>query len=103
MNKKQRKNVYAPLDKYEKELEKFLDKGEYVSSDNFKETKRVFQEAAERFGELQKSKSVTLRINQGDLIKIKARAKYSQIPYQTLISLLVHKYVEGGEGTSLRI
>lgn len=96
MNKKiKNNNIYTPLDNYENDLEAFLDKGEFESTDNFEATKQMLKEAAGQFSELQKSKSVTLRINQGDLLKIKARAKKSNIPYQTLISLLVRQYVEG--------
>lgn len=40
------------------------------------------------------SKSVTLRINQLDLIKIKAKAKCNNIPYQTLLGVLVHDFAK---------
>lgn len=83
------------LDEYEQELEDALNRGEFVSTPNFEETKKMFQEAAKRHIELQKTKSVTLRLKQEDLIKVKAKAARNKIPYQTLIGLLIHKYAEG--------
>jgi len=44
---------------------------------------------------LQKSKPVTLRINQFDLIRVKAKAKRKNIPYQTLLGFLIRQYAQG--------
>ncbi len=85
----------TPLDDYEKELEEFLERGEYVSNPNFAETKKMFEEAAKRHIELRKNKSITLRVNQGDLIKVKTKAKRHNIPYQTLIGALIRQYAQG--------
>ncbi len=85
----------TPLDKYEEELKDFLDKGEFVSDPNFKETKKLLEEAAKKHIELQESKSVTLRVKKKDLIKLKVKAAQNNIPYQTLINLLINSYTEG--------
>ncbi len=84
-----------PLDDYEKELKEFLDKGEFVSEPNFKETKKIVEDAAKQFVALEESKSITLRIKKKDIIKLKARAARNNIPYQTLIGLLINQYAEG--------
>lgn len=83
------------LDKYEQEIEDALERGEFVSDPNFKETKKMFEEAAKNFVELEESKSITLRIKKKDLIKLKAKAARNNIPYQTLINLLINSYTEG--------
>ncbi len=83
------------LDKYEQEIEDTLDKGEYVSAPNLRATKEMFQEAAKNFRQLQETKSITLRVNIEDLIKVKAKAKRNGIAYQTLISLLIRQYIKG--------
>ena len=103
MNKKVNKKYLdeVPLDDYERELEEFLERGEFVSDPNFKENKKMFEEAARRHIELRKSKSVTLRIKQEDLIKLKAKAARNNIPYQTLINLLINSYAEGKTKLSL--
>jgi predicted DNA binding CopG/RHH family protein len=87
--------VYIPLDSYEKKLESFLNKRDFKGSSKLKSTKNMLQEAAKRYVFLQKSKSVTLRLNREDIIRVKAKAKSNNMPYQTLIGTLIHKYVRG--------
>ena len=89
MSKKQNKKYIdeTPLDEYEKELQEFLNKGEYVPDPNFKETKKMFEEAARNYIGLQKTKSITLRVKNEDLIKVKAKAQRSRIPYKGLSAL----------------
>ena len=83
------------LDKEEQKIEKALEKGEFKSVDNFETRKKLFEEAARHYIDLQKTKRITLRINKGDLIKMKAKARRNQIPYQRLINVLIHQYTEG--------
>ncbi len=83
------------LDEEEKLLEEAFERDEFKEDANFESTKRMLQEAAARYLELHTSKPVTLRINQLDLIKIKAKAKRKQIPYQTLLGALLHDFAEG--------
>ena len=83
------------LDKYEQEIEDALDKGEFVSVPNLEATKEMFQEAAKNFRQLQETRSITLRVNMEDLIKVKAKAKRNGIAYQTLISMLTRQYIKG--------
>ena len=44
---------------------------------------------------ISKRKSINLRILENDLERIKAEAIKDGIPYQTLISSIIHKYVSG--------
>lgn len=83
------------LDKYEQDIENALDNGEFISASYIDETKEMFQEAAKNFRLLQETKSITLRVNIEDLIKVKAKAKRNGIAYQTLISLLIRQYTKG--------
>lgn len=83
------------LDKYEQEIEDALDKGEFINVPNLVATKQMFQEAAKNFRQLQETKSITLRVNLEDLIKVKAKAKRSGVAYQTLINLLIRQYIKG--------
>ncbi len=83
------------LSKYEEQIENALSKGEYTSISDLEDTKGLFQEAAKNYRELQETKSITLRVNKEDLIKIKVKAKRSGLHYQTLVSLLIHQYTKG--------
>ncbi len=44
---------------------------------------------------VQKKKQVNFRLLESDLEKLKTRALIEGIPYQTLLSSLVHKYLNG--------
>lgn len=44
---------------------------------------------------LSKSKNITIRLSVGDVTTIKNRAQETGIPYQTIISSLVHQYATG--------
>ncbi len=44
---------------------------------------------------VQKKKQVNFRLLESDLEKLKTRALVEGIPYQTLLSSLVHKFVNG--------
>lgn len=83
------------LDKEERLVEQALAKDEYVSSKNLQKRKELFKKAVADYKELRRSKRITIRINKADLIRVKAKAKETNLPYQTLISALIHKYVEG--------
>jgi predicted DNA binding CopG/RHH family protein len=83
------------LDEEEKSLEDAFERGEFEESSNIEDTRKMLQEAASQYLELHNSKPVTLRINQLDLIKIKAKAKLNNIPYQTLLGVLLHDFAEG--------
>jgi predicted DNA binding CopG/RHH family protein len=102
--KKQLKNdpfVNLVLDEEEKALEAAFEKGAYQESPTIEDTKKMLAEAATRYLELNVSKPITIRVNQLDLIKVKAKAKLKQIPYQTLLGSLIHLYAEGEKDFSL--
>jgi predicted DNA binding CopG/RHH family protein len=102
-----KKNVpYDPfanlvLDEEEKLIEEALEKGEYESDPNFEDTKKMLHNAAQTYLELNSSKPITVRVKQLDLIKLKARAKAKNIPYQTLLGVLISEYVEGKTSLTL--
>lgn len=82
----------AYLDRDEMELAKSLEKEEWVSDLSKKQKKRY--EAYARYS-LNKRKRINIRMSERDLKKIQAKAIEEGIPYQSLISMLIHKYNEG--------
>ncbi len=44
---------------------------------------------------LKKNRSITIRMNQNDLLGIQMKAAGEGIPYQTLITSIIHKYING--------
>lgn len=103
--RKQKNNdpfVNLVLDEEEKLLEEMLERGAFEKDSDLEETKVMLEDAASQYLELHNSKPVTLRINQLDLIKIKAKAKRRQIPYQTLLGALLHDFAEGKRELSIK-
>jgi predicted DNA binding CopG/RHH family protein len=85
-----RKQAY--LDKDEMKLTKSLENEEWIS-DLTKKEKKQYEEYA-RYS-LSKRKRINIRMTERDLKKIQAKAIEEGIPYQSLISMLIHKYNNG--------
>jgi predicted DNA binding CopG/RHH family protein len=80
------------LDKDEKELVKSIENEEWVS-DLSKKEKKQYEKYA-RYS-LNKQKRINIRMTERDLKKIRTKAVEEGLPYQSLISMLIHKYNEG--------
>ncbi|HMO04379.1 MAG TPA: antitoxin [Kiritimatiellia bacterium] len=81
------------LTKEEKDLLDSVERGEWKRIPNFKREVSRFQEAARNT--LRKDKRVNIRITERDLVRIQKAAVHEGLPYQTLISRVLHKYVNG--------
>jgi len=79
------------LDKEEKELLEEIERDEWVSTLSSPNDLKKFQTAARNT--LKKDKRVNIRISGRDLSSIQKIALEEGIPYQTLISSVLHKYV----------
>ena len=82
----------AYLDKDEMKLAESIENEEWIS-DLTKKEKKQYEEYA-RYS-LSKRKRINIRMSERDLKKIQAKAIEEGIPYQSLISMLIHKYNEG--------
>lgn len=89
------------LDDYEKEIEKSLEISKWKTVSNFRQRKKEIEKAARTTLNLRKTKRVTFRISQSNLIKLKTRAQEKSIPYQTLLTALIRNYVEGNYSVKL--
>jgi predicted DNA binding CopG/RHH family protein len=88
----------ALLNKEEKELATSLEREEW-ESDLTKKQKKLYEEYARN--SLNKQRRINIRMTERDLKKIRAKAIEEGIPYQSLISMLIHKYNEGKVSISL--
>lgn len=66
---------------------------EWKSAKRIKEQKEQYRAYAR--ATLRKDKRVNIRISEKDLLALQRRAVRQGIPYQTLISSVLHKYVNG--------
>ncbi len=78
------------LNKEERELLKEFDSGNFKKTKELTKTKELYRQYAKQT--LLKSKSINIRISERDLQKIKSLAAERGLPYQTLISSLLHQY-----------
>lgn len=79
------------LNKEEKEILGIYEKGHFKPVPNVKREMTRYREYAK--STLQKNKRVNIRISERDLIRIQRRAVEEGLPYQTLMSSILHKYV----------
>lgn len=80
------------LTKYEREIVEAIDRGEYEPVDDVKgEIKRLGEIARKQF----KNKMISLRLPEDSILTLKTKAKKAGVPYQTLISMLIHQYNQG--------
>jgi predicted DNA binding CopG/RHH family protein len=77
----------------EKDLLDSFEKGEWIPAKNPAEERRRVREYAR--ATIRKDKRVNIRISQRDLMELQRKAVHEGLPYQTFISSLLHKYVNG--------
>ena len=81
------------LDKDEQEILESFERGEWKSVENVKSEIMRHQQYARKT--LKKDKRVNIRISSKVLEEIQALAAENGIPYQTLMSSILHRYVSG--------
>jgi predicted DNA binding CopG/RHH family protein len=74
------------LGPFEKEIESHID--EFVPITG--EKRRSIEAILERS---RKTKNINIRISEPDLTRLKKKAEEEGVPYQTLISSVLHKYI----------
>jgi predicted DNA binding CopG/RHH family protein len=81
------------LDKDEQEILESFERGEWKSVQNVKAEIKKHQEYARRT--LKKDKRINIRLSSKVLEGIQTLAVENGIPYQTLMSSILHRYVSG--------
>lgn len=82
---------YFELTKEEKKLLKEIEEGKLVRVKNFQKAKKEVSLATRNT--LNKSKNINIRLSERVLAKLKAKAVEQGIPYQTLVSSVLHRFV----------
>ena len=81
------------LNKEEVVLEKEIENGEWVAVPDMVEEIKNYQSHARNA--LNKIKKINIRMSDWDYNNIKLRAVQEGLPYQTLVSSIIHKYLTG--------
>ena len=96
--KAKRKVDQVKLDAEEEDILASVERGEWKTIDNLEKEKIFVKEAAANF--LRKDERVTLRISSGDLARLKQKAAYKGLPYQTFIASVLHEYAAGANSNA---
>ena len=72
---------------------KSYEENEWHSVENLQQEKKRYQRIARNTS--LKNRRINIRISERDLINLKAKSLEEGIPYQSLISSVLHKYVNG--------
>ena len=81
------------LNKEEHKILNAYEKGNFSSVPNAKKEMKKYREYAK--ATLQKNKRINIRISERDLIHIQRKAVEEGLPYQTLVSSILHKFITG--------
>jgi len=77
---------YNDLAEDEQIIEEEMEKLRPISEEKKEKIEKIIEKA-------KKNRAISLRISNYDLEKLKDRAKKEGVPYQTLINMILHKYV----------
>lgn len=82
----ERKAVKKPLNEFEQEIEKSAESFRPVSKKKRRKIEGVL-------AKVRKARNINIRISESVLLELKKRSLEEGIPYQTLISSVLHKFV----------
>ena len=81
------------LTKEEKEIVKSFEKGEWVPVPDLSGRRKELMRYARNT--LKKDKRLNIRISERDLIELQRKAIREGLPYQTFVSSIIHKFLNG--------
>lgn len=81
------------LTKEEKEILDSFEKGEWVAVTNLSKRRKELAEYARNT--LKKDKRLNIRISERDLMELQRKAVKEGLPYQTYVSSIIHKFING--------
>jgi predicted DNA binding CopG/RHH family protein len=83
----------AKISAEEKVIIEYVESGRASSIDNVEKEKRRYTQIART--QMSKKKAISIRLLESDIERIKAKSLSQGMPYQTLISSLIHQYANG--------
>lgn len=84
---------YVALTEEEIKLLEAIEKGDTISVENSDTAKKQAISAARNT--LNKTKNINIRLSEKDVQKAKGKAAEAGLPYQTLLSSIIHQFVNG--------
>ncbi len=86
-------SIYTPADNEEKDFMDEIDRGEWipVSAEKRRELLELSKNVA--IESQKKVSRMNIRLTENDMLKLKVKAMERGLPYQTLVTELIHEYV----------
>ena len=81
------------LTREEKEIVKSFEKGEWIPATDLSRRKKELMQYARNT--LKKDKRLNIRISERDLVELQRKAVREGLPYQTFVSSIIHKFING--------
>ena len=88
-----RRDPFEPLDEQERDLVDSIERDEWqeaAHADQLRKKAEAYADAT-----IRKDRRMNIRISERDLRNLKRRALEEGIPYQTMVSMVLHKYISG--------
>jgi len=79
-------NRKIKLDPFEKEIESHIEEFVPITGEKRRNIEAILERS-------RKTKNINIRISEPDLTRLKKKAEEEGMPYQTLISSVLHKYI----------
>lgn len=90
------KKISPKLDAYEQDIEGHLEKNKPLSSDKkMREINKLKTAAKDHVRKKGKEERISIRVFASDLERIKEIAEEEGLPYQTLVTSILHKFSTG--------
>ena len=90
---KTKKIKIVDIDTQEKDILEDFEKGNFVSVADVDEKIQLAKQAAKNY--IKRDNRVNIRISNADLNMVRKMAAEEGLPYQTLLSSIIHKFVSG--------
>jgi predicted DNA binding CopG/RHH family protein len=81
------------LTKEENEIVESFEQGEWIPVKDLSKRKKELMQYARNT--MRKDKRINIRISERDLIELQRKAVREGLPYQTFVSSIIHKFING--------
>ena len=86
-------SIYDPSDNEEKELMDEIDRDEWIPISATKRNELLELSKNAAIESQRKVSRMNIRLTENDMLKLKVKAMERGLPYQTLVTELIHEYV----------
>jgi predicted DNA binding CopG/RHH family protein len=90
-----RVNTHEAFDEEERDIIEAIERDELVSVPVTQDEEEKIRQIAQNTLNIRKNKAISIRISEHDLEALRTKAAEQGMPYQTLITSVLHRYIHG--------